>query len=181
MSYDFLKNHKKNHCIKENEDYKEKYLDLKKKHDSLLQEINKISDCKYCIKSSVHTHPIECNRRFLQTWNCDNCYKGFNDSIPSYQCTLCNFDLCYYCAKSTVIEGTVLDEMIEFYLDKSKDILNVPQCYVKSNLHEHPLEYVKAFIPWICDNCKSHFKTDTPTFKCTLCNFDLCKDCYKNN
>jgi len=148
IGYDFLKNHKEKECkIENNVDYKEKYLNLKKEYDLLIQGIYKINDYKYCIKSSVHTHPIECNRRFLRSWNCDNCKKNFSDNVPSYQCNLCNFDLCYYCAKSTITEGTVMDEMIEFYLNKSKNELDANSSMrssINSNYDYDPgLEYSK--------------------------------------
>jgi len=181
ISYDFLKNHKKKDC--QIVDYREKYLNLKKEYDSLLNEINQISDHKYCIKSSIHPHPIECNRRFLQTWNCDNCKMNFNDNIPSYQCTLCNFDLCYYCAKNTITKGTIMDKMADYYKEKPLNS-EVSRSNINNVLHKHPLEYVKTFTPWICDCCKNEFTINTATFKCTLCDFDLCKNCaniYKSN
>lgn len=149
IGYDFLRKHKEKDCKKENNvDYMEKYLNLKKEYDLLVQGRYKINDDKYWIKSSVHTHPIECNKRFLRSWNCSNCKKSFSDNVPSYHCTLCNFDLCYYCAKNTVTEGTVLDEMMEFYLNKSKnepDANSSMTSSIVSNYgHDASFEYSKG-------------------------------------
>ena len=32
---------------------------------------------------------------------------------------------------------------------------------------------------WICDKCKGHYNDSEWSFYCTICDFDLCFNCYK--
>ena len=83
--------------------YKEKYENLIK----VLNENNKIKS-QYYIKVSVHNNPVEIIRRYSNTWFCNVCNQYFGQNIPSYHCTLCDFDICNICAKSYVKEGNVM-------------------------------------------------------------------------
>ncbi|OUM70475.1 hypothetical protein PIROE2DRAFT_1339 [Piromyces sp. E2] len=139
-----------------------------KKYDLLNKELdknNKITN-EYTIKSKLHKHPVQCIRRFLQTWTCDNCKNRFYDDTPTYHCTLCDYDICYECAKNSITEGTLKTEMIQYYQSKP-EILT--QYSTISQLHHHPIEYN-------CDSCHNKFTDDIPSFRCTLCDFDLCYD-----
>ena len=69
----------------------------------------------YFIKTSLHIHPIEILRRFSNNWFCNICNKSFNEKIPSYHCTLCDFDVCYDCVKDEVTEGEIKEQMKNFY------------------------------------------------------------------
>ena len=76
---------------------------------------NDIIKHSFFIKSSLHQHPIEVLRRFINSWYCDICEKTFKDNIPSYHCTICDFDICYNCVKSKVVKGTIKDKIKEYY------------------------------------------------------------------
>ena len=175
IGYDFIKKHKNEECSCI--DFKEKYIELKKKYDKEIKEMNDFNFNKNdnAIKSFLHHHPIVCVRVFLKTWTCDNCKKCYNDETPSYRCTLCDFDLCYSCAKNTITKGKIFKEMDKYYKNESYVLTDYSTI---SSLHRHPLEYIKRFLPnWYCDSCKKLFTNDTPTFRCTLCDFDLCYNC----
>ena len=76
---------------------------------------NDIIKHSFFIKSSLHQHPIEVLRRFINSWYCDICEKSFKDNIPSYHCTICDFDICYNCVKNKVVKGTIKDKIKEYY------------------------------------------------------------------
>ena len=55
----------------------------------------------------------------------------------------------------------------------------------KSSLHEHQLVLCKTErilgCGWYCNRCKKHYDKSEPSYYCTLCDFDICKDCIKEN
>ena len=118
INYDFYVKHKKEEC--EKLDFKSCYFNLKKKYELLLKELDnkkEINEIKHSffIKSSLHNHPIEYLRRIDNTWFCNICYKGFKENIPSYHCTLCDFDVCYHCVKDKVTNGVIKESIKRYY------------------------------------------------------------------
>ena len=118
IGYDFIKRHKEEECSEG--DFKERYFKLKEKYEKLKEELNKKEDFNtiknsYFIKSSVHNHPIELLRRFINNWFCDICLKSFDQEVPSYHCTLCDFDVCYDCVKKKVVIGEIKEDIHKFY------------------------------------------------------------------
>jgi len=127
LNYDSLQKHKdenkdclnvslKKNCLKlknQNEllqkeitQLKQELNNRKQELDNCKQELNKykqkndssfISDDKLFVSCSLHEHKIECLRRYYNEWFCDKCKKKFEKDIPSYHCTLCDFDLCFNC------------------------------------------------------------------------------------
>jgi len=173
MSFDFIKIHKEVDC--EKIDIKERYKKLRKEYEMLRKEVIKDRLIKddYSIISNLHPHTLVCNKHFLLEWNCDKCNKSFNNEAPSYNCTLCNYDLCYECAEKSIVKGTVLKKMKEYY---NEQVLT--EYSIWSSSHHHPLEYLHRMVTtWYCDNCKTENDKNTPSFHCTLCDFDLCYDC----
>ena len=69
----------------------------------------------FFIKCSLHQHPVEILRRFINCWYCDVCRKNFRENIPSYHCTSCDYDICYNCVKDKVTKGCIKDKMKEYY------------------------------------------------------------------
>ena len=124
LQYDFFRKHKEEEC--EKADFKKSYFKLKKKYELLKEELNKIKNEEYEIKnsyfimSSLHCHPIEIIKRFINEWFCDVCHKYFNETIPSYHCSLCDFDVCYNCVKTKVTKGKIKEEMKDVY-EKMED------------------------------------------------------------
>jgi len=116
IKYDFIKKHKNEEC--ELIDFKKKYFEYKNKYELLLKEQNenndKIKDFTY-IKTSTHNHPIKILKRFNIGWYCSECEKSFNENIPSYQCTVCDYDICYNCVKNKIIKGKINEKMKNFY------------------------------------------------------------------
>ena len=118
IKYDFFKKHKEDECDKA--DFRKNYIELKKKYEELQKELNNIKEINeikhsYYIKTSLHIHPIEILKRFNNSWFCNICLKSFNESVPSYHCTLCDFDVCYNCVKDKVTKGTIKEQMKTYY------------------------------------------------------------------
>ena len=90
-------------------DYQSYYEYYKEKYENLKNQLNENYKIKshYFIKVSVHNHPVEIIRRYINSWFCNVCKQYFDTNIPSYHCTLCDFDICIKCAKSYVKEGNV--------------------------------------------------------------------------
>ena len=116
FKYDFIKKHKNEEC--ELIDFKKKYFEYKKKYELLLKEQNENNDKienDAFIKTSLHKHPVELIRRVIMNWICNICRKHFDMEIPSYHCTICDYDLCYNCVKNKIIKGEIREEMKYFY------------------------------------------------------------------
>jgi len=178
LNYDLLEKHKIEDCIKT--DFKKKFIELKKEYELLKQEMKKKYEPKdqNYIKSNLHHHPIECIRKFLQPWQCDNCERIFTEDTPSYKCTLCDYDLCYNCAKNSITKGAVIDKMMDYY---NSGPWNISHSQIRSSTHQHPLECSRRFLQmWKCNNCKQTFNDIAPLYQCTLCKYDLCYFCAKS-
>ena len=130
--YDDFQKHLDLECIKNN--YQKKYINLKKEYDKIYDYFSKNSLFEkkqneivknIYIKSNKHHHRLSIILRFKRGWVCDVCKKIFTDKIPSYYCSLCSFDLCYNCAKETLIEGEINPDMKQYYIGNSNAIQNL--------------------------------------------------------
>ena len=94
-------------CTKK--DFEKYYLYYKEQYEKSKKELNTQKKLKssYFINTSVHNHPLEIIRRYLNIWYCDKCLQSSSQNIPSYHCTLCDYDLCINCAKIYVKEGNI--------------------------------------------------------------------------
>ena len=118
INYDNIKKHKEEEC--EKIDFKERFLQLKNEYKKLKDEIDNPKEINEnqregCLKSYVHKHPIQIMIHFKNFWTCDTCENSFNQDIPSYNCTLCDFDICYNCVKDKITKGNIDEEMKNFY------------------------------------------------------------------
>ena len=130
MEYDIYMGHKEKCC--KGEDINQKYLLLKEKYDKLLEKSQKYDELldkinkeenenkefisnAYILFSS-HKHKLKILRRFVTPWICSECYSKFKTDDPSYHCTLCDYDICYYCSlKLNPIKGRIHQGMIDYY------------------------------------------------------------------
>ena len=46
-----------------------------------------------------------------------------------------------------------------------------------TKFHLHPLTLCVTDRPWLCDNCRKSFSKKEKSYFCSLCDFDLCKNC----
>ena len=120
INYDNIEKHIDEECESDKIDYKERYLELKKEYKKLKDEINNPKESNEVegigyIKSYVHKHPIHIMKHFGAGWICDLCENSFNEDIPTYNCSLCDFDVCYNCVKDKITKGTIHYNMKNFY------------------------------------------------------------------
>lgn len=99
-----------------NINFTEEYLKIKKEYETLKEKYK--NDQKYSQKqkyivdqiyilSKHHHHRLSIIKKFGRNWKCDKCLKEYNYTIPSYYCSLCAFDLCFFCSKNSKIEGNI--------------------------------------------------------------------------
>ena len=67
------------------------------------------------IKTTLHIHPIDLIRKFILGWYCNECKKLFNENIPTYHCSICDYYICSDCVKDTIIEGEIFYEALNYY------------------------------------------------------------------
>ena len=118
INYKDIKKHMEEECKKI--DYKEKYFKLKNEYKKLKEEIDNPKQNNEIlknggIKSYMHKHIIHIMRHFNDSWICDACDTSFNPDIPSYNCTLCDYDICYNCIKDRITLGNIHPEMKKYY------------------------------------------------------------------
>ena len=114
VNYDNIGKHKEEDCPKI--DFKEKYFELKKKYELMLDNKNDDEhETSGSIRISVHKHPIHIMRHFKCSWCCDICEQSYDADIPSYNCSLCDFDICYNCVQDKLIKGVIDSSMKDYY------------------------------------------------------------------
>lgn len=112
----------------------------------------------------------ETERLFGDGYLCNRCRKEFKNTIPSYYCTRCDFDICDNCIKEKIMEE---NSKIGEY-DNEGDYWQF-----KSQYHIHPLTYLtlKNDLFWICDKYKLEIDNGDFFFFCSECEYYLCEDC----
>jgi hypothetical protein len=128
------------------------------------------------IKVDKHEHPLV----FMKTnrlWTCSQCSKSNDIFEPSFCCTKCDYDICEKCMKNLSDE-----EKYPFFGDGERKDYNIKK--INEDCHEHPLMYcltsrTKIAMNWNCNLCNKHFGMDDWSFYCSVCDYDLCFDCYR--
>jgi len=136
---------------------------------------------------NAHEHPLKLcyniERKFYGTgWTCNKCSSSFTYDIPSYYCTFCDFDLCQNCVgeyklNEIKIYDTNLNDfkLIQY---NSKDGFKWQKKYP---FHSHLITNIKRYNDnnsWICNNCSKTFQNKDSSYYCSLCDFDICNDCF---
>ena len=131
------------------------------------------------IKIDDHCH----NLVYMVTnrnWICNLCRDSFPNFIPTYYCTNCDFDVCKKCKKN------ISDEDKYPLLFKGKRENYNIKTINNSRYHRHPLIYCitsrneEGNTSWICDKCLKHYNNGEWSFYCSMCDYDLCFNCYKS-
>jgi len=130
----------------ESQNLKQELTQLKQELNNCKQELNKykqksiannkyyISDDKQFVSCSLHEHQMECLRRYYNTWYCDKCKMNFEIEIPSYHCTLCDFDLCHNCAYEAVTKD---NNSTRFSVQQDVPGLNAPFLKIPFPIYEN--------------------------------------------
>ena len=139
------------------------------------------------IQIDEHDHPlIFCftpdRQKYGNSWSCNKCFCNYNYQFPSFYCTFCDYDLCSNCL------GIYKLNNINIYRNFKQNSLiqNNPDLIFKWQKqfpsHTHLLTLIKKVnISWNCDNCSQSFKSESQSFYCSLCDFDICENCINNS
>ena len=137
----------------------------------------------------AHPHPLyNCivqQRAYSNFWTCRKCQCNYTNFVPSFYCTLCNFDICQKC----LMEYPMYQ--IEIYdYSNGYNFGNVPVNQQDPNfrmgLHNHPLRKIQIAnynsnkYRINCLKCKNTINSNNPFPYCSLCNFYVCENCFNN-
>ena len=130
------------------------------------------------VKINTHIHRLA----YMLTnsnWTCNLCQKFNNKLSPSYNCSNCNYDVCEECMKKFIYKSK-----FPLLLPGKKENQNIN--IINDACHNHPLIYCytsrgsNGITNWVCNKCSKTYKNKW-SFYCSMCNFDLCYDCYINS
>ena len=150
------------------------------KDNSMINNINS-PIIIYC-----HPHPLircltEERKKYGNTWLCNICQSPNTYDIPSFYCTFCDFDICNNCmGKCPLSEIKIFDYNDNSFINiESNNNFNWQQKYIN---HKHLLTFVKRTnknFSWRCNNCYNVKMSENPSYYCSLCDYDICEDCFK--
>ena len=107
-------------------------------------------------------------------WTCVKCERVFEGINPRYFCSLCNYNICFYCKD-------IRNYYIPFVFHKAKSPdLVVRDLFIVNSHHHHQLVYLSRYVSdshMKCDVCQNSYDIETWSFYCTNCDFDICSTC----
>jgi hypothetical protein len=111
-----------------------------------------------------------------RNWTCDLCSKSYESDEPTYYCSLCDYDVCKSCMRQLSDEEKFPFLFRGFRDDHNKKV-------IKSIYHKHRLIYCmtsrgRKLTSWTCNECYNSYEFDDWSFYCSLCDYDLCYNCY---
>ena len=132
----------------------------------------------FTTKHVFHNHKLSYSK-IIKKYNCNFCFKKFDDYNPSFHCKKCHYHLC--------IECIAINEYNSFFenMKKTKKIIKVfnsRKKIVNCGFHNHDLvkENVYNNKGFLCDLCFKTFNL-SEAYHCRKCNFDLCDNCLENS
>ena len=105
-------------------------------------------------------------------WTCKKCNGKFQDKIPKYFCSLCDYNICENC-----FNNKKMYPLKEYYHEQTK--LKI----YKFPFHDHKLIYCRTsrfddrISQWLCDLCSKNYNYKIWSFYCTECDYDICLKC----
>ena len=139
--------------------------------------------CSECINSVEEKCPLRCkNNEYIKSIPCANLLSNLK-----YKCA-CG-EIVNHDEREKHIENCTKKDYENCYLyikekyNKLKEELNVQTTlkssyFIKTSVHKHPMEIIRRYKhSWFCDVCKIYSDENTPSYHCTLCDYDLCINC----
>ena len=136
-----------------------------------------------------HPHPvIYCytleRKKFGTNWNCNNCCGKYTYDQPSFYCIFCDYDICGNCVENLKINEIKFNDFC-----KNKTDIHLPSndnfAWTKKYAdHEHLLTHIKRKnenFTWKCDVCYKDNLNKNPSFYCSLCDYNVCQNCFDND
>lgn len=111
-----------------------------------------------------------------RNWLCNICNKLYDNYVQTYYCSNCNYDVCENCMK------TISDEK-KYPLLFTGNRVDYNIKVINAFCHIHPLVYCitsrdRNPTTWRCNKCLKKYEGNEWSFYCTLCDYDLCYNCY---
>ena len=144
-----------------------------------------ISLLNFPILIKTHEHPlILCSTKRAEGWSCDVCSSSFKSYQPSFYCTFCDYDLCKNCLGNLRINEI---KKYKVYLSNFRNVKSFPKTIFNWQIqfpkHIHLLSSIKKTnnCCWFCDDCKKEYNNNFFSYYCSLCDYDICEECYNKN
>ena len=154
---------------------------------SVVQDYDLLSFFNKLIIINEHGHPL----LFVFTpdrvkegnnWTCNICYANYEYNIPSFYCTLCDFDLCQNClAKHKLNEIALYDNSDSKNKYSQQGSTNQFEWQKKNPNHNHFLTLIKKRnkqYSWKCNKCFQNFQNENSAYYCSLCDWYICQQCF---
>ena len=132
----------------------------------------------YSIGITIDDHPHKLVYMITnRDWVCNICRKSFDNDIPTYYCSKCDYDVCQNCMMNRSDEPKY-----PLYNEGDRESYKIK--IINKDCHKHPLIYsitsrsAKKETTWICNECKKNYESNEWSFYCSFCDYDLCYDCY---
>ena len=114
-----------------------------------------------------------------RNWICNLCMKSYPSFVPTFYCTKCDFDVCKKCMNKLSDE-----KKFPLFLAGGRESVSIKS--INDPSHNHPLMYCitsrlsNGITKWVCQKCFKTYKNRW-SFYCSICNYDLCYNCYINS
>ena len=117
-------------------------------------------------------------------WRCNNCSVHYSFTVPSFYCTVCDYDLCQKCLLSL---NACLIVIYNYEKNINKTNLNEDfskSPFYKPQIHNHPIVMILREPCYFehrlkCNFCFKDLQKTEYFYYCSLCNFCVCLNCYK--
>ena len=103
-------------------------------------------------------------------YGCDGCGRSISPNETLYGCRKCDYDLCENCHS--------IKKSLSSQSNEGKSKIRCPKGHsLIGNIN--PYNHSYGSIGWICNVCRQGFLSETITFHCSSCQYDLCNGCHE--
>lgn len=157
---------------------------------SVVQDYDLLSFLNNSIIIGEHGHPLlfvftPDRAKEGNNWTCNICYSNYEYNIPSFYCTLCDFDLCQNClAKHKLNEISLYDNSDLNNKYSQQGSTNQFKWQKKNPNHNHSLTMIKKRNKknsWKCNKCSQIFQNENSAYYCSLCDWYICQQCFNGS
>ena len=134
----------------------------------------------------IHSHPLTLSNADMRQykggeWYCDICQNKedcFFDNMYSFNCKICEYDLCYTCILKH--DYRVVNDSMSKRAPKGKKVyVSVhPHYLLLKGKEERYNGKDGGDYSWICDICKISACDSVYSFHCKDCGYDVCSRCF---
>ena len=166
-NFNFIKNNNNNGLIKSLNELS----NIKKEYEKII-----FTTLKTQVKSQKHSHGIVLLYS-NDDWTCDICQYFYQKNVSKYYCSFCDFNLCLNCNENNT----------KYSLGQFINPAPIKFNKYKFQVHQHNMIFCRSsrfefeLNLWCCNLCGRLYSNQTWSFYCTVCDYDICIMCSKNN